>query len=110
MLPTLWTQADAFAPAPCRLRDGKEKAPPPQEAPSVFEGELLELLGGVDTLRPRRIGPQGMCLLDSILAEAIRLIRPLSGGSARCFTVPGDFGGRPRGSPYEGRGRRGGRS
>jgi hypothetical protein len=43
-------------------------------------------------LAPAASGPEGMCRLICILVEALRLIPPLSGGSAPYFTFPGEAG------------------
>ena len=55
-------------------------------------GAAFFFRGGSVAPDPRRIGARGMCRLVGILPQAPRLIRPLSGGSVRCFTVPGEAG------------------
>ena len=55
-------------------------------------------------LAPAASGPVGMCRLDGILSRGTFLIRPLSGGSAPRFTVPGEAaaGGRAHAPSAEG--------
>jgi hypothetical protein len=53
--------------------------------------------GGDVHLAPAASGPVGMCRLIEILPRPPFLTRPLSGGSARRFTVPGEAAARARG-------------